>query len=51
MKQYILFTEEELDGMLHGEEIELRRNDGSIIYFMAQEHYDQSIKEKDNAQN
>lgn len=48
MKQYILFTEEELYNMIDGVELELRRNDGSIIYFMAQEHYDQSIKEKDN---
>ena len=41
MKRYILFTEEELDAMIHGEEIIHRpsNNNGEPMYFMCKEHF------------
>lgn len=39
MKHYVLFTEEELDDMIHGEEIEHRFSTGETIYFMCKEHF------------
>ena len=40
MKRIILFTDEELDDMIHGCEIE-HRVDGQILYFMSKEHFAQ----------
>ena len=40
MKRYILFTDEELDDMIHGCEIE-HRVDGKTLYFMSKEHFAQ----------
>lgn len=40
MKQYILFTNEELDDMIHGCELSISI-DGKTLYFMAEEHYAQ----------
>ena len=38
MKRYILFTAEELDDMIHGEEIERVTETGDTLYFMCAEH-------------
>lgn len=38
MKRIILFTDEELDDMIHGCEIE-HRVDGQTMYFMSKEHF------------
>ena len=40
MKRIILFTDEELDDMIHGCEIE-HRVDGQVLYFMSKEHFAQ----------
>ena len=40
MKRIILFTDEELDDMIHGCEI-AHRVDGEILYFMSKEHFAQ----------
>lgn len=40
MKRYILFTDKELDDMIHGCEIELRVH-GQTLYFMSKEHFAQ----------
>ena len=40
MKRIILFTDEELDDMIHGCEIE-HRVDGKTLYFMSKEHFAQ----------
>ena len=40
MKRYILFTDEELDDMIHGCEVELHVH-GETLYFMAKEHFAQ----------
>ena len=40
MKRIILFTDEELDDMIHGCEVELRV-DGQVLYFMSKEHFAQ----------
>ena len=42
MKRYILFTETELDDMIHGREIEHRVSNGEVLYFMSKEHFAQS---------
>lgn len=39
MKRYILFTDEELVKLIRGEEIEHTNSDGTILYFMAKEHF------------
>lgn len=39
MKRYILFTEEELDDMIHGEEIHHQLPSGETVYFMCKEHF------------
>lgn len=40
MKRIILFTDEELDDMIHGCEIE-HHVDGQVLYFMSEEHFAQ----------
>ena len=40
MKRIILFTDEELDDMIHGCEIK-HRVDGQVLYFMSKEHFAQ----------
>lgn len=40
MKRIILFTDEELDDLIHGCEI-THRVDGQILYFMSKEHFAQ----------
>ena len=40
MKRIILFTDEELDDMIHGCEVTLRM-DGQTLYFMSKEHFAQ----------
>lgn len=40
MKRYILFTDEELDDIIHGCEVELRVH-GETLYFMSKEHFAQ----------
>ena len=40
MKRYILFTDEELDDMIHGCEVELHAH-GETLYFMSKEHFAQ----------
>ena len=40
MKRYVLFTDEELDDMIHGCEIE-HCVDGEVLYFMAEGHFAQ----------
>lgn len=47
MKHYILFTEQELDDMLHGEEIMHRPGltKGEPLYFMCKEHFVAKEKE------
>lgn len=40
MKRIILFTDEELDDMIHGCEI-AHRVDGEVLYFMSKEHFAQ----------
>lgn len=40
MKRIILFTDEELDDMIHGCEVSLRM-EGQILYFMSKEHFAQ----------
>lgn len=42
MKRIILFTDEELDDMIHGCEIE-HRVDGQVLYFMSKEHFAQMV--------
>ena len=41
MKQYILFTREELEDMLNGKEVTLSPSavSGKTIYFMSKEHF------------
>lgn len=39
MKHYILFTAEELDDMIHGEEIQHQLSNGETVYFMCKEHF------------
>ena len=41
MKRYVLFTQEELEDMLNGREIEhfLSCSNGEPIYFMCKEHF------------
>ena len=46
MKRIILFTDEELDDMIHGCEIE-HRVDGQLMYFMSKEHFAQ-LADADN---
>ena len=41
MKRYVLFTDKELDDLIHGCEIEHRTSDGEVLYFMAKEHFAQ----------
>ena len=38
-KKYILFTDEELDDLRGGREIEHPNEDGSVLYFMHEEHF------------
>ena len=40
MKRIILFTDEELDDMIHGCEI-AHRVHGEVLYFMSKEHFAQ----------
>ena len=40
MKCYILFTQEEIEDMLNGREIELQLR-GETLYFMCKEHFAQ----------
>lgn len=46
MKRIVLFTDEELDDMIHGCEIE-HRVDGQVLYFMSKEHFAQSAGAND----
>ena len=46
MKRIILFTDEELDDMIHGCEIE-HRVDGQTLYFMSKEHFAQLVDAND----
>lgn len=43
MKRIILFTDEELDDMIHGCEI-AHRVDGETLYFMSKEHFTQLVE-------
>ena len=47
MKRYILFTDEELDDMIHGRELELRVG-GETLYFMAEGHFTQQTDEDED---
>lgn len=40
-KNYVLFTEEELDDLRDGRKIEYTNGYGDTIYFMSKEHYEQ----------
>lgn len=44
MKEYILFTDEELDDLVHGGEVKVRMRNGEVLYFMAKEHFDQLVR-------
>ena len=44
MKQHILFTDEELDDMIHGREIEIYMGHGETFYFMSEGHFMKSIR-------
>ena len=48
-KTYILFTEEELNDLRDGREIEYNPENGTALYFMSKEHYDSmnSVSEED----
>lgn len=46
MKRIILFTDEELDDMIHGCEIALRVH-GETLYFMSKEHFAQLAEAND----
>ena len=47
MKRIVLFTDEELDDLIHGCEIE-HRVDGQTLYFMSKEHFAQLVNVNDN---
>lgn len=49
MKRYILFTDEELDDMIHGCEVELHVH-GETLYFMSKEHFSQSVGANDGGE-
>ena len=46
MKRFILFTDEELDEMIHGHEIEHRVGE-QTMYFMSKEHFAQQAGAND----
>ena len=49
-KKYILFTDDEFEDMMNGREIEHPLEDGTILYFMSEEHFKQqqsSISEEE----
>ena len=47
MKRYILFTEEELDDMIHGSEIAHTLSNGETVYFMCEEHFIDGKEDED----
>ena len=48
MTQYVLFTVDELEAMLCGEEVECEMQDGSVLHFMEQESYNKMLKGEEN---
>ena len=49
MKQYILFSEEELTDLVKGNTIEHPLPSGKILYFMCAERFDEMMKKKEDS--
>lgn len=47
MKQYILFSEEELIDLGKGNTIKHRLPSGEVLYFMCAERYEEMLKEEE----
>lgn len=43
-KKYILFTDDEFEDMMNGREIEHPLEDGTVLYFMSDEHFKQQVR-------